>query len=149
MDAFLNDSSNPEAKAIVFSCGYSSYPGLKHAEFEDFVISKEYEILVTACSGRLKSHTVLETLERGAWGVLICCCPEDECEHGGSPRVKERMKNLTKILERIDIDPSRVQVVEVPQGNEAKFTESANKFMDEIRALGPMAAEAEAVGSEK
>jgi len=149
VDAFLKDPNNPEAKAIVFSCGYSSHPGLRHAQFDGFVISKEYEILVTACSGRLKSHTVLESLERGAWGVLICCCPEDECEHGGSPRVKERMKNLTKILERIDIDPKRLQVVEVPQGNEAKFKESTKKFMDEIRALGPLTPETEMAGSKK
>jgi coenzyme F420-reducing hydrogenase delta subunit len=91
----------------------------------------------------------LESLERGAWGVLICCCPEDECEHGGSPRVKERMKNLTKIMERIDIDPKRVQVVEVPQGDEAKFLESTSTFMDDIRAIGPLSPEAETVGSKK
>jgi coenzyme F420-reducing hydrogenase delta subunit len=120
-----------------------------HANYDNFVISKEYEILITACSGRLKSHTVLECLERGAWGVLICCCPEDECEHGGSPRVKERMKNLTKIMERIDIDPKRLQVVEVPQGNVKKFNDSAKQFMDEIRALGPMAPAAEKAGSAK
>ena len=90
---------------------------------------------------------MLETLERGAWGVLICCCPEDECEHGGSPRVQERMKNLAKIMERIDIDPKRLQVVEVPQGNEAKFTEATKKFMEDIRAMGPLAPEPEMAGS--
>jgi coenzyme F420-reducing hydrogenase delta subunit/NAD-dependent dihydropyrimidine dehydrogenase PreA subunit len=148
VDAFFNNARNPEAKAIVFSCGYSSYPGLQHARYDKFKISDEYEILITACSGRLKSHTVLETFERGAWGVLICCCPEDECEHGGSPRVKERMKSLTKTLERIGIDPKRLQVVEVPQGNVKKFTEAANSFIEEIRVLGPLMPERELVGSE-
>jgi len=138
VDSYLNNADNPDAKAIVFSCGYSSYPGLQTSRYDKFEISKEYQILVTACSGRLKSHTVLETLERGAWGVLICCCPEDECEHGGSPRVKARMKALTSTLERVDIDPKRLQVVEVPQGNPGKFTESAKNFMNEIRPLGPI-----------
>ena len=59
------------------------------------------------------------------------------------------MKNLTKILERIDIDPKRVQVVEIPQGNEAKFVESSNKFIEDIRALGPLAPATETVGSKK
>ena len=138
VDSYLKNADNPDAKAIVFSCGYSSYPGLQTSRYDKFEISKEYQILVTACSGRLKSHTVLETLERGAWGVLICCCPEDECEHGGSPRVKARMKALTNTLERVDIDPKRLQVVEVPQGNPGKFTESAKNFMNEIRPLGPI-----------
>ncbi len=83
----------------MFTCGYSSYPGLQSSRYDKFEISKEYKILVTACSGRLKSTTVLESLERGAWGVLICCCPEDDCEHGGTPRVKARMKSLTSTLE--------------------------------------------------
>lgn len=140
VDSFFNNPNNPDAKAVVFSCGYSSYPGLQTSRYEEFEISREYQILITACTGRLKSHTVLETLERGAWGVLICCCPEDECEHGGSPRVKARMKVLTNALERVDIDPKRLQVVEVPQGNPAKFTSSAKTFIDEIRTLGPLVA---------
>jgi coenzyme F420-reducing hydrogenase delta subunit len=41
---------NPDAKAIVFSCGYSSYPGLQTAQYEKFEISKEYKILVTAAA---------------------------------------------------------------------------------------------------
>jgi coenzyme F420-reducing hydrogenase delta subunit/Pyruvate/2-oxoacid:ferredoxin oxidoreductase delta subunit len=138
VDSYFKNPENKDAKAIVFSCGYSSYPGLQTAQYDKFVISNEYKILVTACSGRLKSNTVLEAMERGAWGVLICCCPEDECEHGGSPRVKARMKALTSSLERLDIDPKRLQVVEVPQGNPAKFTSAANDFMKDIRSIGPL-----------
>jgi coenzyme F420-reducing hydrogenase delta subunit len=48
------------------------------------------------------------------------------------------MKSLTGILERIDISPKRLQVVEVPQGNPKKFTDSATVFIDEIRGLGPL-----------
>ena len=44
-------------------------------------------------------------------------------------KVKARMKALTNTLERVDIDPKRLQVVEVPQGNPGKFTESAKNFM--------------------
>jgi coenzyme F420-reducing hydrogenase delta subunit/NAD-dependent dihydropyrimidine dehydrogenase PreA subunit len=138
VDSYFGNPDNKDAKAIVFSCGYSSYPGLQTARYDKFEISKEYKILVTACSGRLKSNTVLEAMERGAWGVLICCCPEDECEHGGSPRVKARMKALTSSLERLDIDPKRLQVVEVPQGNPAKFTSAANDFIKDIRKIGPL-----------
>ncbi len=136
---YFNSPENPDAKAIVFSCGWSSYPGLQASRYDKYEISKEFKILVTACSGRLKSHTVLESLERGAWGVLICCCPEDECEHGGSPRVKSRMKALTSTLERLDIDAKRIQVVEVPQGNPQKFTAATKGFIDEVKALGPLA----------
>lgn len=137
--AFFNDS-NPNAKAIVFSCGWSSYPGLQTSRYDLAEVNPEYKVLVTVCSGRIKAETVLETLEAGAWGVLICCCPEDDCEHGGSPRVKARMQALTGMLKHADIDSQRIQVVEVPQGNPKKFTDAAKSFMDELRALGPLMA---------
>jgi coenzyme F420-reducing hydrogenase delta subunit len=86
---------------------------------------------------------VLETLEQGAWGVLICCCPEDDCEHGGSKRVKARMDSLKKSLEKLDMDPKRIQIAEVPQGNPKVFTDAAKKFIDEIKGLGPLFARGE------
>ena len=143
VQAYFSDPANPDAKAIVFSCGWSSYPGFQASSYDKFEISREYDILVTACSGRLKSQTVLETLEQGAWGVLICCCPEDDCEHGGSKRVKARMDSLKTSLERLDMDPKRIQIAEVPQGNPKMFTDAAKKFIDEIKGLGPLFARSE------
>jgi coenzyme F420-reducing hydrogenase delta subunit/NAD-dependent dihydropyrimidine dehydrogenase PreA subunit len=131
---------NPNAKAIVFSCGWSNYPGLQTARYDKADINPEYKTIVTVCSGRIKAETVLETMEQGAWGVLICCCPEDDCEHGGSPRAKARMHVLTDSLGKIGIDHKRIQVVEVPQGNPKKFSEVATNFMKELRPLGPLMA---------
>lgn len=141
--AFFSDTKNTNAKAIVFSCGWSSYPGLQTAQYDKADVNPEYKTLVTVCSGRIKSETILETLDAGAWGVLICCCPEDDCEHGGSPRVKARMQALTDTLQLIDVDVKRIQVAEVPQGNAKKFSDTTKAFMDEIRALGPLMARSE------
>jgi coenzyme F420-reducing hydrogenase delta subunit/NAD-dependent dihydropyrimidine dehydrogenase PreA subunit len=140
VEAYFGDPANTKAKAIVYSCGWSSYPGFQTAQYDKQETNPEYKILVTSCSGRLKSQSVLKTLEQGAWGVLVCCCPEDDCEHGGSPRVKARMQALKNTLGKIDIDPKRIQVAEVPPGNPAKFTAAAKSFMDEIKGLGPLVA---------
>ena len=48
------------------------------------------------------------------------------------------MKALTNSLERLGIDPKRLQVVEVPQGNPVKFTSVTNEFMKDIREIGPL-----------
>jgi len=135
---FLDDAGNPNAKAIVFSCGWSSYPGFQAARCDTFDVNPEYKVLVTACSGRLKTHTVLETLEHGAWGILVCCCPEDECEHGGSKKIKARMQSLKGTLEKMGIDTGCIQVAEVPQGNRKRFTDAVKGFMEQIRAIGPL-----------
>jgi len=136
--SFFNNRGNPNAKAIIFSCGWSIYPGFQSAQYDQADPDPEYRVLVTACSGRLNTRTILETLELGAWGILVCCCPEDECEHGGSKRIKMRIKSLNGTLEKIGIDPKRIQVLEVPQGNQKKFADTVKVFMDQTRAMGPL-----------
>ncbi len=48
------------------------------------------------------------------------------------------MKSIISTLERLGIEPRRIQVAEVPQGNTKKFTDTANSFIEEIRTLGPL-----------
>lgn len=136
--SFFADPDHRNAKAVVFSCGWSSFPGTQFARQEEAESDPEFLNLVTVCSGRLSSHTVLETLLHGAWGVLICCCPEKDCAHGGSGRAKMRIGALLKTLEQIGIDPRRVQISEVAQGNTKLFSDTTQRFMDEIRRLGPL-----------
>jgi coenzyme F420-reducing hydrogenase delta subunit/heterodisulfide reductase subunit C len=142
--AFFADGRNPEAKAVVFSCGWSNYPGMQTASYEPDAASAEYKVLVTVCSGRIRSETILSTLDAGAWGVLVVSCPEEDCEHGGSPRVKARLEALLKPLAAIGVDPGRVQVAEVAQGNPRKFLEATQAFMKDVRALGPLLVRSEA-----
>ena len=137
---FFQDPMNTNAKAVVFSCGWGNYPGLQTARYEKLDKNPEYKVLMTICSGRIMSETVLDAINMGAWGVLICCCPEDDCEHGGSARVKARMRILTESLGKIGVDPNRIKVVEVPPKDAGKFTAATKSFMDEIRSLGPLLA---------
>jgi coenzyme F420-reducing hydrogenase delta subunit/Pyruvate/2-oxoacid:ferredoxin oxidoreductase delta subunit len=134
------DSSmeNPNTKMLVFSCGWSSYPGFQASRYNGLEKDKEYQLLVTACAGRLKSKTVLESLEKGAWGVMVCSCPEDECEHGGSLRAAARMTNLQNLLEKIDIDPKRIRVTEIAQGKPKILAAAAADFLEELKSIGPL-----------
>ena len=140
---FFNNPANTNAKAVVFSCGWSNYPGLQTSRYDKLDENPEYKILMTICAGRIMSETVLEALNAGAWGVLICCCPEDDCEHGGSARVKARMKHLIESLESVGIDKKRVKVEEVSPKDAKKFTTATKSFMDEIKKIGPLMAESE------
>ena len=144
---FFGCPGHSQAKAIVFACDWSNYPGLQTARYAKLDENPEYKVLVTICAGRLVSETVLEALRAGAWGVLISCCPEDDCEHGGSARIKARMARLTSLLKNIGIDPGRVKVAEIPPKDTGKFTAVTKSFMEEIRPLGPLMDERERPGA--
>ncbi|MDR0842341.1 MAG: hydrogenase iron-sulfur subunit [Acidobacteriota bacterium] len=141
IEEFFENPANTNAKAIVFSCGWSNYPGLQTSRYDKFDENPEYKVLVTVCGGRVMSETVLDALNAGARGVLIACCPEDDCEHGGSARIKARMGRLVEMLESMGIDPKRVKVEDVPPKDAKKFSTTVKGFMDEVKALGPILAE--------
>ena len=136
--AFFGNPTHTNARVVVFSCGWSNYPGLQSARYHRIDENPEYKVLVTVCAGRVMTETVLDALYAGAWGVLICCCPEDDCEHGGNARVKARMEMLTGSLKNAGIDPCRIKVVEVPPKDTGKFTAATKSFMEEINAMGPL-----------
>lgn len=129
--------SRPDSKAVVFACTWSNHPGYQASRM-DGNNHAEHTVLYTACSGRLRTRLVLDALGHGAWGVLVTRCPEDDCEHGGSARTLARIGALRAWLERIGIDPRRVQVQEVAKGNPKAHTAAVSAFLDDIRGLGPL-----------
>jgi len=137
--AFLQQ---PQAKAMVFACTWSNHPGFQAARMDGDKQGAEYRVLYTACSGRLRARLVLDSLGAGAWGVLVTRCPEDDCEHGGSARTRARIEALRAWLDRIGMDPRRLQVQEVTKGDPAAQTAAVAAFMDDIRSLGPLGEEA-------
>lgn len=135
LDDFL---SGPQAKAVIFSCNWSSYPGFQTASGPDREPTEETRTFVTACSGRLREESVFDAFDLGAWGVLVFCCPEDDCEHGGAARVKKRMQAVSKSLEISGIDPGRVRVAELKDGDKKTFKAFSSEFLEKLHELGPI-----------
>lgn len=136
--SFLNDESNPEAKAVVFCCNWSNYPGFQNSILENGEENPEYKILVNVCAGRLKTETILEAFKNEAWGVLVTGCPEDECEHDGNERAEERIFGLKLALKGMGVDPNRVRLTRIAKGDQAAMSSEIASFMEEVREIGPL-----------
>jgi hypothetical protein len=71
-----------------------------------------------------------------AWGALVACCPEDDCQHKGNVKTKRLIANLKKALESVQIDPERVHVVDIPAGDQphyfAGYTEGRKSYLPGI-----------------
>jgi coenzyme F420-reducing hydrogenase delta subunit len=132
--------THASAKAIVFACNWSYYPDLQASRLpESETHDKEYDIYVNMCAGRLEPETLMAPFLNHAWGVLVACCPEDDCQHkNGGKRSKQQVKRIQSILENLDIDPERVQVVEIPDGDKTLFQAEIDTFIDHLNTLGPV-----------
>jgi coenzyme F420-reducing hydrogenase delta subunit/formate hydrogenlyase subunit 6/NADH:ubiquinone oxidoreductase subunit I len=133
-------STHTSAKAIVFACNWSYYPDLQASRLpESETHDKDYEIYVNMCAGRLESQLLMAPFLNKAWGVLVAACQEDECQHkNGNTRAKKMIQGLQSTLERVNIDPARLQVVEIPAGDKTLFQAEIDTFIDRLNAMGPI-----------
>ena len=132
--------ANDNAKAVVFGCNWSLYPGLQSSILEgQSDADSEYKILINMCGGRLEKPLLLEPFLQDAWGVLVACCPEGECQHDdGNLKARAHVAVLKNVMEKMGINPERIQYREVAQGDQAGFQESIDTFMENLHALGPV-----------
>lgn len=133
-------STHESAKAVVFACNWSYFPDLQASRLpESETHDKDYEIYVNMCAGRLEPQLLMTPFLNKAWGVLISTCPEDECQHkNGNTRAKKMVETLRSTLERIHIDPERLQVVETTAGDKTLFQAQIDTFIDQLNSLGPI-----------
>lgn len=127
------------AKAIVFACNWSYYPDLQASELpQSETVDKQYEILVNMCGGRLEPQLLMAPFLENAWGVLVACCPDDECQHGGNLRAKKMVDGLQKTFKTLDIDPERIHMVQIPAGDKTLFQAEIDTFVDQLNKIGPI-----------
>ncbi|MDD9303799.1 MAG: hydrogenase iron-sulfur subunit [Desulfobacter sp.] len=133
--AFL--SSHVSAKAIVFACNWSYYPDLMASRLpESETHDKDYEILVNMCGGRLEAQLLMAPFLTGAWGVLVACCPDRDCQHDGNLKAKNLVKNMKQTMEKLEINPDRIHLVQIPAGDKTLFQAEIDTFMDQLNSMG-------------
>lgn len=132
--------ARPASKVIVFGCNWSYYPNLQSSTYLPIYErpDEEYKILINMCGGRLKKTLLLDPFLDDAWGVLVACCPDGECEHNGNVKAASQVRELKPILKNLDIDPERIHLVQIAHGDKAGFQKEIDQFMEKIKSLGPL-----------
>lgn len=131
--------THESARAIIFACNWSYYPGLQSSKLpESETREKKYEILVNMCGGRLEAPLLMAPFLHNAWGIMVAVCPDEDCEHDGNLRAKKIVESLHNTLKSIDIDPERIQLVQIPAGDKTLFQAEIDTFVDNLDKMGPI-----------
>jgi coenzyme F420-reducing hydrogenase delta subunit/heterodisulfide reductase subunit C len=127
------------SKAIIFACNWSYFPELQASVLPDSETKdNSYEILVNMCGGRLEPQLLMAPFLHNAWGVMAAVCPDEECQHDGNLRAKKIIESLKNTFKSIDIDPERIQIVQIPAGDKALFQAQIDTFVDKLNKMGPI-----------
>ncbi len=128
-----------EPNIIGFLCNWCSYAGADLAGTSRIQYPTNIKIIRVMCSGRIEPVFILESLKKGADGVLISGCHFGECHYkSGNYKANRRIKLLKKYLKEMGVDPNRVRFEFVSASEGHRFADVVREFVEELKKIGPI-----------
>jgi F420-non-reducing hydrogenase iron-sulfur subunit len=128
-----------EPVIIGFTCNWCSYRAADLAGTARIKYPPNVRLLRLMCSGRLDPAFALKALADGADAVLITGCHPGECHYiEQNYKALRRYLLLRRTLGQFGIAPERVKLVWASAAEGARLAEEIGRFVEEIRAMGPL-----------
>jgi len=132
----LNEDFEP--KIITFLCKWCLRTRVDSPQTVRIKYPANISSLEFMCSSRIDIGLVIETLAKGADGVLIACCKLGDCHHGkGNYIMQKKYALMIKLLHQLGIEEKRVRLELISALESEKFEKIVQEMVEEIRKLGP------------
>ena len=133
------DEEKPRILALV--CENDAYPALDLAGLKRRRYDPTVRVLPLRCLGSLNIVWIADALSRGIDGVIMVGCKygdDYQCHFTkGSELAQKRLDNVKETLQRLQLEPERLQLTELAINEWDKLPEVFNAFAERIRELGP------------
>jgi coenzyme F420-reducing hydrogenase delta subunit len=129
---------NFDPKIVAFCCDQSGYPAADMAGTLKLKLPKNVEIVRVPCTGRIETIYLLKALEKGADGVLVFACYEENCQFlRGNLRAKGRLSYAHRMLEKIGLEKERIEICHLATNSGAKWVETLRRKSEQLKKMGP------------
>lgn len=89
------------------------------------------------CSGMIHPNLVVDALNHGADGILLCGCHPGDCHYQeGNLKAEKRAEAIKLMLEDFGIEPERFRLEWVSASEGPKFAQVIKEFTEQVRNLG-------------
>ncbi len=134
----MNDKTF-EPTIIGFTCNWCSYRAADMAGTARMKYSPNVRLIRLMCSGRLDPTFVLKAFANGADAVLVTGCHPGDCHYvEQNYKALRRYILLKRVLAQMGIEPERIKLFWASAAEGAIFAAEINKYVEEVRALGPL-----------
>jgi F420-non-reducing hydrogenase iron-sulfur subunit len=131
----MNETFEP--LIIGFCCNWCSYAGADLAGVSRIQYPTSLRIVRVMCSGMVHPNLVINALNKGADGVLICGCHIGDCHYQeGNLKAQNRADAIRLLLEDFGIEPERFRLEWVSAAEGPRFAQVVGEFTEQIRTLG-------------
>jgi len=133
----MTDSFEPVI--IGFTCNWCSYRAADMAGTARMKYAPNIRLIRLMCSGRLDPTFVLKAFAGGADAVMISGCHPGDCHYvEQNYKALRRFHLLKRYLTQMGIEPGRLKLVWASAAEGAMLADTINKYVEEVRALGPL-----------
>jgi F420-non-reducing hydrogenase iron-sulfur subunit len=128
-----------EPVIIGFTCNWCSYRAADMAGTARMKYAPNVRLIRLMCSGRLDPTFVMKAFAGGADAVLISGCHPGDCHYvNQNYKTMRRFHLMRRVLAQLGIEPGRTKLLWASAAEGAIFAAEINKFVEEVRALGPL-----------
>jgi F420-non-reducing hydrogenase iron-sulfur subunit len=128
-----------EPTIIGFTCNWCSYRAADMAGISRMKYAPNVRLIRLMCSGRLDPTFVFKAFADGADGVLISGCHPGDCHYvNQNYKTMRRYYLMRRVLAQMGIEPERLKLLWASASEGQIFADEVNKFVEEVRALGPL-----------
>lgn len=128
-----------EPTILGFTCNWCSYRAADSAGIGRVKYPPNVRLVRLMCSGRLDPTFVTRAFARGADAVMISGCHPGDCHYiDQNYKALRRFLLLRRTLAGLGIEPGRLKLVWASAAEGVHLAEEITKFVEEVRALGPL-----------
>jgi len=135
-DSFEED----KFRILVFMCENDAYPALDIAGYNRASYSSFVRVIPVRCLGSVNMVWVREAMNSGIDGVLLVGCKYGEnyqCHYAtGSELAQTRLDNMREALQRMQIEPERLKLVQLAIDEYPRLPQILDEFAQEIARMG-------------
>jgi NADPH-dependent glutamate synthase beta subunit-like oxidoreductase/coenzyme F420-reducing hydrogenase delta subunit/NAD-dependent dihydropyrimidine dehydrogenase PreA subunit len=132
LDAIWDQADRADGKqsVLVFTCNWNPYSGMETAAVEQLSYSARVYPIRVMCLGRLRPGIILKAFERGAQGVLLLGCPQDECRYEfGGRRSQEAFAVARELVRTMGYSDQRLKMDRVAAGDGNAWVNKVQAFV--------------------
>ncbi len=116
--------------ALVFTCNWNPYSGMEAAAIERLSYSAQVYPIRVMCLGRLQPGIILKAFERGASGVLLLGCPQDECRYEfGGRRAEETFAVAQDLVRTMGYSDQHLKMDRLAAGDGQAWVNQIKSFL--------------------
>ncbi|KPK80298.1 MAG: methyl-viologen-reducing hydrogenase subunit delta [Gemmatimonas sp. SM23_52] len=132
------DDKQFEPVVVSFCCNWCSYAGADAAGTAKMQYPCNVHIIRVMCSSMVHPNMVVDALNSGADGVLICGCHPGDCHYqDGNLRAEKRAEAIELMLEDFGLEPERFRLEWISASEGPRFAQVAKEMVETLRDLGP------------